>query len=712
MEMASKGRGSVPPWEIPGIPMRTHLSPLLLALVATSGLAQVAKKPAPVASAPQAHGLDLAGMDRTVKPGDNFYAFANGAWMKRTEIPGDRGSVGIWSELYDLTARQTAAIIQEAASSKAPAGSDQRKIGDYYTSFMDEAAIEAAGLRPLQPAFEAIAAISDRTALARVLGAGLRADVDVLNATNYTTSNLFGLWVAQDLNDPTRYVPFLLQGGLSLPERSYYLDPSEGMVKIRAQYLAHVTAMLKLGGVAQADAEARAAALVALETRIAQAHLSREESGDVQKGNNPWRRSDFATKAPGLDWEAYFTAAGLGANQDFVVWQPAAFAGLSALVAEVPLDTWKDYLRFHELQGHAAVLPKAIADQSFAFFGRTLTGVTKQRDRWKRAVTATDTALGEIIGKTYVARHFPASSKADAQRMVADIIAAFARRIDGLAWMSPETKAKAKAKLAVLRVSVGYPDRWQDYSGLQVKAGDAYGNQDRSDRFQLIASLQKLGQKVDRGEWVMFPQTINAVNLPAMNAMNFPAAILQPPFFDPKRPAAMNYGAIGSVIGHEISHSFDDTGALFDATGKLQNWWTPADLKHFQATADQLAAQVSSYKPFPDLAINGKQTLGENIADVAGLAAAFDAYRLSLHGKAAPVVQGLTGDQQFFIAYAQVWREKTREGIRRQQILTDGHAPGDFRPFTVRNLDAWYTTFGVKPGEALYLAPADRIRMW
>ncbi len=695
--------------------MRPRLSPLLLALVAATGFAQGPKatgKAATRAQAPVLHGLDLAGMDRSVKPGDDFYAFANGTWMKQTEIPADKGSVGIWSTLFDLTDRQTAAIIQEAAASKAPAGSDQRKIGDFYTTFMDEARIEAAGLRPLQPTFEAITAIADRAALSRHLGTTLRADVDVLNATNYTTSNLFGLWVAQDLNDPTRYVPFLLQGGLSLPDRSYYLDASQAMVQLRAKFLAHVAAMLKRGGIADADAEPRAAAILALETRIAQAHLSREESGDVEKGNNPWHRADFATKAPGLDWEAYFAAAGLGKAQDFVVWQPAAFKGLSALVAEVSLDTWKDYLRFHAVQDHASVLPKVIADQSFAFFGPELSGITQQRPRWKRAVSATNDALGEVVGKTYVARHFPASAKAEAQRMVADIIAAFGRRIDGLAWMTPETKAKAKAKLAVLKVSVGYPDRWQDYTALKVVAGDAFGNHDRAARFQLELSLQKLGQKVDRDEWVMTPQTINAVNLPALNAMNFPAAILQAPFFDPKRPAAMNYGSIGSIIGHEISHSFDNTGALFDATGKLQNWWTPEDLKHFQAAADQLAAQFSAYKPFPDLAINGKQTLGENIADVAGLAAAFDAYRLSLKGKPAPKVQGLTGDEQFFLGFGQAWREKTREALERQQILTDGHAPGRFRPFTVRNNDAWYATFGVKPGEALYLAPDQRIRIW
>ncbi len=687
-------------------PLAPHL------LLTLSTLVAQAPPSGTVKPKPELRGLDMEGMDPATRPGDDFYAYANGTWMKRTEIPADRGSSGIWEALFERTDRQVADFIREAAASKAPAGSDLRKVGDFYASFMDEAALERAGLTPLAPTFEAIGRIQDRQGLSRHLGTTLRADVDVLNATNYATPNLLGLWVAQDLNDPKRYVPFLLQGGLSLPERTYYLDPSPAMAKVREQFQAHVATLLRLGGLAGTDAEARAAAVVALETRIAQAHWTREDSGDVKKGNNPWRRGDFATKAPGLDWEAYFGAAGLGTTQDFVVWQPSAFTGLAALVAEVPLETWKDYLRVHALQDHATVLPKRISDQAFAFFDQTLRGVPMQQKRWKLAVAATNEALGEVIGRAYVAKHFPASSKRQAQQMVTDILAAFGQRIDRLTWMSPETKAKAKAKLRVMKVSVGYPDRWSSYGELKVDPRDAFGNAERSGRHKLAESLRKLGQPVDRGEWVMSPQTINAVNLPALNAMNFPAAILQPPFFDPRRPAAMNYGAIGTVIGHEISHSFDDTGSLFDDTGKLANWWTPEDLKHFQAAGDQLAAQFSSYKPFPDLAINGRQTLGENIADLAGLAAAFDAYRLSLNGKPAPVVQGLTGDQQFFLSFAQIWRGKTREGILRQQLLTDGHAPGTHRPLTVRNLDAWYEAFALKPGEALHLPPDQRIRMW
>ena len=620
-------------------------------------------------------GLDLAGMDRSVAPGDDFFAFANGTWLKQTEIPSDLGAFGVGVLVSDRTDQRTADLIKAAAASQAPVGSDLRQIGDFYTSFMDEAAIEARGLRPLQPTFQAIHSLHTRQELARYLGTTLRADVDVLNATRMDTPNLFGLWVAQDLDQPTRYSPFLLQGGLGLPERSYYLDPAPDMAALRAQYAAHVAAMLKLAGLS--DPTTRAAAVVALET-----------------------------------WEAFFKAAGLQQPKVFVVWQPSAIKGLAAITAEAALGTWKDYLVYHALQQRSPVLPKAVVDQVFSFYGKVLSGTSVPRDRWKYGVALTNQALGEVVGKAYVARYFPASEKARAQAMVTNIIAAFGSRIEHLEWMSPTTKAMAKAKLATLKVGVGYPDRWRDYRGLKVVPGDAFGNAVRGELFEYTRNLRKLGHPIDRTEWVMSPQTVNAVNLPVMNALNFPAAILQPPYFDPKRPVVMDYGAIGAVIGHEISHSFDDSGSLFDATGRLHNWWTPEDLKHFQASADQLVNQYDTYEPLPGLHLHGRQTLGENIADVAGLAASYDAYRLSLGGKPAPDVQGLSGDQQFFISYAQSWREKAREPLLRQQILTDGHAPAAYRPLTARNMDAWYQAFLVKPGQALYLAPGDRVRIW
>jgi predicted metalloendopeptidase len=648
-------------------------------------------------------------MDLSVAPGNDFYAYANGGWIKSHENPPDRASYGTGAMLQELTSKRTAALIAEAAKD-APASSDARKVGDYYASYLDDAAIAARGTAPLAPELERIAAIADRRALAAALGQTLRADVDVLNNGNYDTEHLFGLWVAQDLSEPTRYSAFVLQGGLGLPDRDYYLDASPRMAEIRDKYRAHIAAMLGLAGLTGGDA--RATRILALEHEIAAVHAPRIETEDVKHGNNHWARRDLTERAPGLDWPAFLTAAGLDQQADFVIWQPGALIGIARLVASQPLETWKDYLAFHAIEHRAAVLPAAFDAEGFAFHGKVLTGTPALRDRWKRAVDATSAALGEAVGKLYVARYFPASEKARAEAMVKNELAAFARRIDNLAWMAPATKARAKAKLAALKVGVGYPDTWRDYSQLEVVRGDAYGNAERAELFEYRRNLAKLGRPVDRGEWVMTPQLVNAVNLPAMNALNFPAAILQPPYFDPARPIVMDYGAAGAVIGHEISHSFDDQGALFDATGRLENWWTPEDFAHFKASAAQLIKQYDGYRPFPDLAVNGTLTVSENIADVAGIAAAYDAYRIAFHGEPAPTVDGLTGDQQFFLSFAQSWRRKAREPALRRQVLTNGHAPAEYRGDTVRNLDAWYTAFGVKPGDALYLAPEQRVRVW
>jgi putative endopeptidase len=657
-----------------------------------------------------APGIDTAGMDKSVAPGDDFFGFANGAWVKSTPIPPDRSGYGVWAVLDEQIAHRTSELIAEAAKGDAPAGSEARKVGDYYASFLDEAGIEARGTAPLKPALDRVAAIRDTAGLARALGAQLRADVDVLNATRLDTDNLFGLWVAQDLDDPSHYSPFLLQGGLGMPDRDYYLDPSPRMAEIRKKYLEHVANTLALAGIG--DTAAKAQRIFDLEKKIAEAHAPRIDTEDVEKGNNHWSRADFTNKARGLDWNAFFAAAGLGKQQTFVAWQPKAIAGIAALVGSTPLATWKDYLAYHAVEHVASYLPKKFVDEQFAFYDKTITGTPQLRERWKRAISATDHALGEAVGKLYVAKYFPPAEKARAEAMVKNIMAAFAKRIDKLEWMAPETKQKAKAKLAALKVGVGYPDRWRDYSGLQVVRGDALGNFERSEQFELQRALARLGQPVDRGEWVMNPQLVNAVNLPAMNALNFPAAILQPPFFDSKRAAVMDYGNAGSVIGHEISHSFDDQGALFDAQGRLKNWWTKDDFAHFKASAAKLASQFDGYKPFTDAHVNGKLTSAENIADVAGLAAAYDAYRLSLGGKEAKAAQGLSGDQLFFVSFAQGWRTKMREPAARQRLLTDGHAPPEYRSDTVRNLDAWYDAFGVKTGQKLFLAPLERVRMW
>jgi putative endopeptidase len=671
----------------------------LLAAAALAGAAQ---------PQPPDPGLDFAGIDRAVRPGDDFFLYANGSWLKTAEIPADRSSWGPDEKLAELTDERNAELIRNATG--AALGSEARRVGDYYASFMDEAAIEQLGLKPLAPGLARIDAIADRAALARALGQTLRADVDVLNATNFYTENLFGLWVAQDLDDPKLYSPFLLQGGLGMPDRDYYLNPSPKMADIRVKYQAHIAAVLTLANIA--DAQRKAAAIYKLEHAIAEAHSSREESEDVLKGNNHWASTEFAKRAPGLDWAAFFAAAGLEGQREFVVWQPHAVTGMSALTASVPLETWKDWLRFHLIESTSAYLPRAFVEEHFAFHGRLLSGTPQLRPRWKRAVSETNDALGEAVGKLYVVRYFPPAEKARAEAMVHNLLAAFATRIDHLSWMAPETRARAKAKLATLKVGVGYPDKWRDYSALEVVRGDAFGNAVRAQLFEYHRNLAKLGRPVDRGEWVMNPQLVNAVNLPAMNALNFPAAILQPPYFDPKRDPVMDYGAIGATIGHEISHSFDDQGALFDADGRLKNWWTKADFAHFQAAGERLAEQFNAYRPFPDVHVNGKQTLSENIADVAGLSVAFDAWRLTLNGKPGPSVQGFNADQLFFLSFAQSWRQKIREAALRQRLVTDSHAPDQYRAETVRNLDGWYGAFDVKPAEKLYLAPADRVQVW
>ncbi len=690
----------------------TPRTPLWAVVMSVAGALNCAA--AYAATAPGAEGaapgLKIANMDVSVKPGDDFFEFANGTWIKQAEIPADRSRWGVIDELRELNRQRTAELIQGLSATQTAADPERRKIADYYSSFMDEATIEKLGYAPVRPALERIKAIHDRKQLAHWLGSTVRADVDVLNATNVATDNILGLWVAQDLDNPARYLPFLLQGGLSMPDRDYYLSASESMREIRRQFLEHIETVFKLAGIA--DAHSAAARVYALEMRIAAVHGTREETVDVAKGNNHWQRADFDARAPGMDWQQFFAASGLGKQLEFVVWHPGAVTGIAALVGAAPIDDWRSYLSFHAIEHLGRVLPKAAVAEDFHFYGTVLQGTPELSVRWKRAVNSTNAALGDAIGKLYVARYFPPEAKAQITALVDALLKAFSQRIDHLEWMSPQTREQAHAKLAALKVGVGYPDHWIDYSGLRVVRGDAYGNADRAERFDLARNLAKLGKPVDRSEWVMTPQTVNAVNLPAMNALNFPAGILQPPLFDPHRAAALNFGNTGATIGHEISHSFDDQGALFDADGRFRNWWTSSDLERFQAAGSRLAAQYDTYKPFPDLAVNGHLTLSENIADVAGLSAAYDAYRLSLHGVEEPLDHGYTGDQQFFLGFAATWRAKEREPALRQQIITDGHAPDEYRTATVRNIDAWYRAFDVQPGQKLYLAPADRVPVW
>jgi predicted metalloendopeptidase len=482
------------------------------------------------------------------------------------------------------------------------------------------------------------------------------------------------------------------------------------MAAIQLQYQAHIAAVLTLAGID--GATARAARIYELEHRMAEVHATREASEQVAAGNNHWSRSDLETKAPDFDWRTFFAAADLGSQRDFVVWQPSALIGLARLTATEPLETWKDWLKFHLIEDAAAFLSKKFVDESFAFHGHVLYGVPEQQPRWKRAVAACNTVLGDAVGKLFTQKHFSPDEKKRAEAMVQNILAAFAVRIDKLDWMAPQTKIVAKEKLRTLKVGVGYPDHWRSYAGLKIVRGDAFGNWRRADQYEYKRQLDKLNQPVDRGEWVMNAQLVNAVNLPALNALNFPAATLQPPYFDPHQPLAMDYGAIGAVIGHEISHSFDDQGALFDAQGRLRNWWQPNDFAHFRASGARLAAQFNAYKPFPDLALNGSQTLSENIADVAGLNAAYDAYRLATANTPPDKVSGFDADQLFFLSYVQSWRDKIRDAALRDEIITDGHAPAQWRTYTVKNLDAWYAAFNVQPGQAMYLAPTERVRVW
>ena len=690
----------------------------LLTSCAASTSAEKVEAPVPAPEAPPAaprpkptygtFGFDLDGMGHNVAPGDDFYGFANGTWVQRTEIPPDRSSYSMFTTLAEQADQRNRQLIE--ASLQAPEGSEERKVGDLFASFMDEAGIEARGIAPLKPELDRIAAISQRRQLATMLGATLRSDVDALNMGDVTTDRLFGLWVAEDLNEPSRYAPYLLQGGLWLPDRDYYLVDNPRFAELRKHYQAHIATLLKLAGFD--DVEARAGRVFALERKMAQAHWSQVDTRDISKANNPWPRAEFAKRAPGLAWDDFFKAAGLGEQAHFIVWQPSALTGLSKLAQSEPLQTWKDYLAFHAVARAAPYLPKAFVDESFAFNGKTLTGTPSQRERWKRGVDFTNHAMGEAVGKLYVAKHFPPEVKAEADAMVRNIITAFDKRIDALTWMSPETKARAKEKVSTLQASIGHPERWRDYSGLEVVRGDTYGNAERASLFEYHRNVGKLGKPVDRQEWYMVPQLVNALNSPQQNSIIFPAAILQPPFFDANADPAVNYGGIGAVIGHEIVHSFDDVGAKFDARGKLENWWTQADEAKFQAAGKALAAQYDAYRPLPDLAVNGELTLGENIADMAGVAVAYDAYQLSLGGKPAPVIDGFTGDQRFFLGFGQVWRSKYREPFLRRILMTDGHSPGQYRAATVRNLDAWYNAFGVQPGQSLYLGPDQRVRIW
>jgi len=673
----------------------SHAGLLMVATLMLASLSPPSKAQPTTAPAVGTFGFDSAGMDRAVAPGDDFYAFANGGWAKATPIPPDRSNLGMFTRLDDLNRERVRGILE--AGRKAPGS----RAGAAYAAFLDEAAIEAKGLEPARPWLDRIDAVASPAAYARLVAQAAREGV----------AGPFEVVVVQDDHHPDAYVLKLAQAGLGLPDRDYYLRQDVAMARTRSAYRDHLARLLGLSGVGEQEARRRADALLAFETEIAKVSWNRVDSRDAAKTYNRRARGEAVAQMKGFDAAAYLDALG-ARTEALVLVQPDAIGAIARLTGAAPLPVLKDALRVAVLDAYGDVLPNAFEQERFAFHGRLLSGAEAPEPRWRRATAfAVDVAPDEV-GKAYVERYFPASHKVAAEALVRDLIAAMDQRIQALDWMAPETKLRARAKLAAFRPKIGYPDRWRDYAGLRIRPDDAFGDQQRARTFAFERDIAKLGKPFDRDEWRVTPMTVDAfANFTAVEIV-VPAAILQPPFFDPAADPAINYGAIGASIAHEISHQFDDQGAKYDEQGRLARWWTPADQARFEARTQALVRQYDAYAPLPDLKVNGALTLGENIADLGGLAIAHDAWRLSLHGQPAPVLDGLTGDQRFFLGWAQIWRLNYREAELRQRLLTNPHAPAPQRVWTVRNLDAWYEAFGVTPDQRLYLSPERRVRIW
>lgn len=660
-------------------------------------LSQAAIAVAPAVAAPRPeignYGFDEAGMDKSIAPGDDFYGFANGIWARTTPIPSDKSNYGAFNVIDDLSKQRTQEILEAAKNDP------NSKIGIAYATYLDTAAIDAKGLAPIQPWLDQIKAVKAKSGLAALYAQADRNGVQ----------GLFGSYVGQDDKNPEVYALNLFQGGLGMPDRDYYLSKEAKLVEARTAYEKHLANVLTLAG--EPNAAVRARAIVAFETKIAQAHWTRIESRDANKTYNMMTVADLARKAPGFDFKGFF--AGIGAPvTSVIVAQPSAVTGIAKLVQATPVAVLKDQLLVRSLDNFADVLPSAFDKEQFAFYGTTLSGTPEQQVRWKRAVEFTTGAVSDEVSKAYVAKYFPPATKAAADDLVKNVIAAMDRRIDQLDWMAPETKTKAHAKLAAFTPKIGYPDRWHDYSNLRIVAGDAFGNNVRANNWAHEDQVSKLGQPIRRWEWGMTPMEVNAYANFGMVEIVFPAAILQPPFFDPNADPAVNYGGIGAVIGHELSHHFDDQGAKYNAEGRLTDWWTPADVAAFKKRTDALVAQYDQYEPLPGMHVKGALTLGENVADLAGLTVAYDAYKHSLGGEGAPVLDGTSGDQRFYLGWAQVWRRNYREANLRQRLLTDPHSPSQQRAWVVRNLDPWYSAFAPAPGNKLFLTPEQRVRIW
>jgi len=650
-----------------------------------------------------AWGFDVAGMDKSVAPGASFYQYADGHWLKATAIPADRSDYGMFTVLADRSDERTKQILEAATGAR---GSDGQRIGDYYKTFIDEKAIEAKGIAPIKGELDQIAKIKDANGVVLQFAASARR----LGQSPFRTV------VGQDEREPETHIANIAQGGLGLPDRDMYDANAKQFAPLREGYQKYIAAMFTLIG--GKDVEQRAAAVYALEEKIAATHWTRIQNRDSQKTYNKMTIAELQKLAPGIDWKPWLKAVGLEGQTAVNVNQPSAIAATSELVKSEPLAVWKDYLTLQLLTSTAPYLSKKFVDTHFEMFGKALSSTPQIKDRWKRGVEDVTRKIGEAVGKLYVAKYFTPDTKAHADALVKNLLVSMGQRLDGLAWMSPETKAKAKEKLATYNPKIGYPKQWRDYSALTIVAGDAVGNAVRASQFEYNRRLAKLGKPVDRDEWGMTPMTINAYYNPTLNEIVFPAAILQPPFFDPNADDAVNYGGIGAVIGHEVSHGFDDQGAQYDAKGALKNWWTQADSDKFKVATNKLVAQYNAYCPVPAAngkpaqCVKGELTLGENIADLAGLTIAYNAYKISLGGKPAPVIDGLSGDQRFFLGWAQVWRRLYRDQELANRLVTDPHSPSEFRASVVRNLDVWYDAFKPKASDALYLAPDKRVKIW
>ncbi len=651
-----------------------------------------------------ASGVDTQYIDPTIRMQDDFFGYVNGKWLKTVEIPKDKASWGSFVLLREVVQERLKEIIETAAKEQSGRKSaEQQKIGDFYASFMDEKKIEELGLTPIQGKFDRIAGLKDKKQIAQWMGYGQKVGIETP----------FGFYIHQDDRDSTRYVVNFAQSGLGLPDRDYYLKEDDARLKeIRAQYLSHVEKIFILMG--NNNAAQHAKKVLEIETQIAKIHWTKVENRDPLKTYNKFEIPKFQALMPTYDWSGYLQETGLNGKIDYViVSQPSFFAGMEELLKSIPLEDWKVYFQWHLINNSASYLSKSFVDQSFAFYGTILSGVPEMQPRWKRGVRATEGAFGEGLGKVYVAKYFPPESKKRMDQMVKNLLETYRISIDQLDWMGPETKKEAQKKLATFTTKIGYPNKWRDYSDLKVSPKDLLGNVERSNLFDYAYELNKLGKPIDREEWGMTPQTVNAYYNAQLNEIVFPASILQPPFFDANVDDAVNYGAIGAVIGHEISHGFDDQGAKYDGAGNLRDWWTAEDHKNFAAKTKMLVDQYSAFSPLAGYFVNGVLTLGENIADNSGIAIAYKAYQLSLKGVEAKKIDGLTGNQRFFMGFAQVWRGKTREEQIIVYLKTDPHSPAPYRVNgTLRNQTPFYEAFGVKEGDALYLAPEKRVTIW